>query len=193
MHSLSLEGIHSNFQLCVSYVSLLHDTLHNIVLLYTSISLFIHLYMCECVWTFDLLTGWINCVQGGSQFSLLARWVLIPLLWLQADAVFAFQLRNPIHNGHALLMTDTKRRLMEKGYSKTSITATSTRFVQFDIVLKFQSQLLIVLLIVILNLLLYFTWREIFFSKYINFYMIICFMQNSLPVKFECKTCIFLN
>ncbi|KAJ8318503.1 hypothetical protein KUTeg_003594 [Tegillarca granosa] len=35
-----------------------------------------------------------------------------------ADAVFAFQLRNPIHNGHALLMADTKRRLLEKGYSK---------------------------------------------------------------------------
>ncbi|KAJ1699472.1 hypothetical protein LUZ63_007984 [Rhynchospora breviuscula] len=33
-----------------------------------------------------------------------------------ADAVFAFQLRNPVHNGHALLMTDTRRRLLEKGY-----------------------------------------------------------------------------
>jgi hypothetical protein len=30
---------------------------------------------------------------------------------LQADAVFAFQLRNPIHNGHALLMQDCKRQL----------------------------------------------------------------------------------
>ncbi|XP_065340356.1 bifunctional 3'-phosphoadenosine 5'-phosphosulfate synthase [Cloeon dipterum] len=30
-----------------------------------------------------------------------------------ADAVFAFQLRNPIHNGHALLMQDTRRRLLE--------------------------------------------------------------------------------
>jgi len=30
-----------------------------------------------------------------------------------ADAVFAFQLRNPIHNGHALLMQDTKRKLRE--------------------------------------------------------------------------------
>ncbi|XP_040358007.1 bifunctional 3'-phosphoadenosine 5'-phosphosulfate synthase isoform X2 [Ixodes scapularis] len=37
---------------------------------------------------------------------------------LGADAVFAFQLRNPVHNGHALLMQDTKRRLMEKGYKK---------------------------------------------------------------------------
>ena len=33
-----------------------------------------------------------------------------------SDAVYAFQLRNPIHNGHALLMQDTHRRLVEKGY-----------------------------------------------------------------------------
>ena len=32
--------------------------------------------------------------------------------------MFAFQLRNPVHNGHALLMKDTKRRLMERGYKK---------------------------------------------------------------------------
>ncbi|XP_050307393.1 bifunctional 3'-phosphoadenosine 5'-phosphosulfate synthase-like [Anthonomus grandis grandis] len=35
---------------------------------------------------------------------------------LGADVVFAFQLRNPIHNGHALLMKDTHRQLKEKGY-----------------------------------------------------------------------------
>ncbi|XP_014676808.1 PREDICTED: bifunctional 3'-phosphoadenosine 5'-phosphosulfate synthase-like isoform X1 [Priapulus caudatus] len=35
---------------------------------------------------------------------------------INADAVFAFQLRNPVHNGHALLMTDTRRRLLERGY-----------------------------------------------------------------------------
>ncbi|XP_046392024.1 bifunctional 3'-phosphoadenosine 5'-phosphosulfate synthase 2 isoform X3 [Ischnura elegans] len=36
-----------------------------------------------------------------------------------ADAVFAFQLRNPIHNGHALLMQDTRRRLLEeRGFKK---------------------------------------------------------------------------
>jgi len=35
----------------------------------------------------------------------------------KADAVFAFQLRNPVHNGHALLMTDTRKRLIERGYS----------------------------------------------------------------------------
>lgn len=35
---------------------------------------------------------------------------------LNADAVFVFQLRNPVHNGHALLMHDTQRRLKERGY-----------------------------------------------------------------------------
>ncbi|XP_022121352.2 bifunctional 3'-phosphoadenosine 5'-phosphosulfate synthase isoform X2 [Pieris rapae] len=37
---------------------------------------------------------------------------------LGADAVFAFQLRNPIHNGHALLMQDTQRQLVERGFKK---------------------------------------------------------------------------
>jgi len=36
---------------------------------------------------------------------------------LNADAIFAFQLRNPVHNGHALLMHDTQRKLRERGYS----------------------------------------------------------------------------
>lgn len=39
-------------------------------------------------------------------------------MFLQADAVFAFQLRNPVHNGHALLMKDTKNQLLERGYKK---------------------------------------------------------------------------
>ncbi|KAI4875279.1 hypothetical protein NFI96_018146 [Prochilodus magdalenae] len=37
---------------------------------------------------------------------------------MKADAVFAFQLRNPVHNGHALLMTDTRRKLKERGYRR---------------------------------------------------------------------------
>lgn len=32
----------------------------------------------------------------------------------KCDAVFAFQLRNPIHNGHALLMKDTRQQLLKK-------------------------------------------------------------------------------
>ncbi len=35
---------------------------------------------------------------------------------MNADAVFAFQLRNPIHNGHALLMKDTRKYLLDKGF-----------------------------------------------------------------------------
>ena len=30
--------------------------------------------------------------------------------------VFAFQLRNPIHNGHALLLSETREMLIKKGY-----------------------------------------------------------------------------
>jgi 3'-phosphoadenosine 5'-phosphosulfate synthase len=52
------------------------------------------------------------------------QWRLTPLELqqkfkdLEADAVFVFQLRNPVHNGHALLMQDTARRLKEMGYKK---------------------------------------------------------------------------
>ncbi|XP_074855621.1 bifunctional 3'-phosphoadenosine 5'-phosphosulfate synthase 2 isoform X2 [Carettochelys insculpta] len=35
---------------------------------------------------------------------------------MKADAIFAFQLRNPVHNGHALLMQDTRHQLLERGY-----------------------------------------------------------------------------
>lgn len=37
---------------------------------------------------------------------------------LSLDAVFAFQLRNPVHNGHALLMQDTHKQLLERGYRR---------------------------------------------------------------------------
>lgn len=37
---------------------------------------------------------------------------------MNADAVFAFQLRNPIHNGHALLMTDTWQQLRDRGFKR---------------------------------------------------------------------------
>lgn len=40
---------------------------------------------------------------------------------MKADAVFAFQLRNPIHNGHALLMQDTRRRLLQDGRFKNPV------------------------------------------------------------------------
>ena len=33
-----------------------------------------------------------------------------------ADAVYAFQVRNPLHNGHCLLLKDTREQLIKKGY-----------------------------------------------------------------------------
>lgn len=30
-----------------------------------------------------------------------------------ADAVYAFQVRNPLHNGHCLLLKDTREQLMK--------------------------------------------------------------------------------
>ncbi|KAF9591977.1 hypothetical protein IFM89_010536 [Coptis chinensis] len=38
-----------------------------------------------------------------------------------ADAVFPFQLRNPVHNGHALLMTDPHHRRLEMGYKNPAL------------------------------------------------------------------------
>ena len=33
-----------------------------------------------------------------------------------ADAVYAFQVRNPLHNGHCLLLKDTREQLMKRGF-----------------------------------------------------------------------------
>lgn len=33
-----------------------------------------------------------------------------------ADAVYAFQVRNPLHNGHVLLLSDTREQLLKLGY-----------------------------------------------------------------------------
>lgn len=52
------------------------------------------------------------------QGNLLETWLLLIRNSLFSDAVFAFQLRNPVHNGHALLMQDTHRQLLERGYRR---------------------------------------------------------------------------
>jgi 3'-phosphoadenosine 5'-phosphosulfate synthase len=56
--------------------------------------------------------------DGMDEFRLTPNELRAKFRQINADAVFAFQLRNPVHNGHALLMTDTKRRLRERGYKK---------------------------------------------------------------------------
>ncbi|GAB4851023.1 Sigma1B-adaptin [Ancistrocladus abbreviatus] len=54
--------------------------------------------------------------DGLDRFRLSPRELRNEFARRNADAVFAFQLRNPVHNGHALLMTDTRCRLLEMGY-----------------------------------------------------------------------------
>ncbi|XP_066141181.1 bifunctional 3'-phosphoadenosine 5'-phosphosulfate synthase-like isoform X2 [Euwallacea fornicatus] len=56
--------------------------------------------------------------DGLDQYRLTPKELRERFASMNADAVFAFQLRNPIHNGHALLMTDTQRQLKERGYKK---------------------------------------------------------------------------
>ncbi|CAL8096818.1 unnamed protein product [Calicophoron daubneyi] len=48
------------------------------------------------------------------QYRLTPLEIQAKLVEMKADCVFAFQLRNPVHNGHALLMTETRRQLIEE-------------------------------------------------------------------------------
>jgi 3'-phosphoadenosine 5'-phosphosulfate synthase len=56
--------------------------------------------------------------DGLDEFRLTPNEIKDKMAEMEADAVFAFQLRNPVHNGHALLMNDTKQQLRERGFKK---------------------------------------------------------------------------
>ncbi|XP_048843444.1 bifunctional 3'-phosphoadenosine 5'-phosphosulfate synthase 2b [Brienomyrus brachyistius] len=56
--------------------------------------------------------------DGLDQYRLTPRELRQKFKEMKADAVFAFQLRNPVHNGHALLMQDTRCQLLERGYKR---------------------------------------------------------------------------
>jgi 3'-phosphoadenosine 5'-phosphosulfate synthase len=56
--------------------------------------------------------------DGMDQYRLSPRALKAKFQEMEADAVFVFQLRNPVHNGHALLMQDTYTKLKSKGYKK---------------------------------------------------------------------------
>lgn len=62
--------------------------------------------------------GRITWNDGLDQYRLTPKQLRAKFREMGADAIFAFQLRNPIHNGHALLMTDCKRQLLERGFKK---------------------------------------------------------------------------
>ncbi|KAK5639796.1 hypothetical protein RI129_010607 [Pyrocoelia pectoralis] len=56
--------------------------------------------------------------DGLDEYRLTPNELRVRFKQMEADAVFAFQLRNPIHNGHALLMTDTRKKLEERGFKR---------------------------------------------------------------------------
>jgi 3'-phosphoadenosine 5'-phosphosulfate synthase len=53
--------------------------------------------------------------DGLDEFRLTPNELRAKFKEVKADTVFAFQLRNPIHNGHALLMQDTYNQLLQEG------------------------------------------------------------------------------
>uniref|UniRef100_A0AC35UC11 Sulfate adenylyltransferase n=1 Tax=Rhabditophanes sp. KR3021 TaxID=114890 RepID=A0AC35UC11_9BILA len=54
----------------------------------------------------------INYNDGLDQYRLTPNQLKNIFVEKKCDSVFAFQLRNPIHNGHALLMKDTREKLL---------------------------------------------------------------------------------
>lgn len=54
--------------------------------------------------------------DGLDKFRLTPQQIKDKAFSLGADAVYAFQVRNPLHNGHCLLLKDTREQLIKKGY-----------------------------------------------------------------------------
>lgn len=57
---------------------------------------------------FNFSFKWKRWNDGLDQYRLTPNELRAKFRQMKADAVFAFQLRNPVHNGHALLMQVTK-------------------------------------------------------------------------------------
>ncbi|XP_043591791.1 bifunctional 3'-phosphoadenosine 5'-phosphosulfate synthase isoform X2 [Bombus pyrosoma] len=88
--------------------------------------------------------------DGLDQYRLTPNEIRTKCKKMKADAVFAFQLRNPVHMGHALLMQDTKKRLLEErgfknpilllhplgGWTKDDDVPLQTRILQHEAVLS---------------------------------------------------------
>ena len=71
-----------------------------------------------------LVGGQIECLNrirwndGLDEFRKTPSELQVEFKKLGADTVYAFQLRNPVHNGHALLMQDCYETLVAKGFKK---------------------------------------------------------------------------
>lgn len=54
--------------------------------------------------------------DGLDHYRLSPQEILEEIKKKNADVVYAFQLRNPLHNGHVLLLNDTRKKLIDEGY-----------------------------------------------------------------------------
>jgi 3'-phosphoadenosine 5'-phosphosulfate synthase len=54
--------------------------------------------------------------DGIDQFRLTPSEISHKIAERGADAVYAFQVRNPLHNGHVLLLKDTREQLLKQGF-----------------------------------------------------------------------------
>jgi len=54
--------------------------------------------------------------DGLDQYRMLPREIHEEMQRRGADAVYGFQVRNPLHNGHVLLLKDTREQLIKAGY-----------------------------------------------------------------------------
>jgi len=64
------------------------------------------------------LLGRIKWNDGLDEYRFTPQELRAKFAEMESDAVYAFQLRNPIHNGHALLMQDCHERLLKRGFKK---------------------------------------------------------------------------
>ena len=54
--------------------------------------------------------------DGNDQYRLTPAQIKAKIVEKDADVVYAFQVRNPLHNGHVLLLKDTRQQLIAQGY-----------------------------------------------------------------------------
>lgn len=54
--------------------------------------------------------------DGLDKYRLTPQEIIEEIKKKNADAVYGFQVRNPLHNGHVLLLKDTREQLMKQGY-----------------------------------------------------------------------------
>lgn len=54
--------------------------------------------------------------DGNDEYRLTPKQIQEKIIEKDADVVYAFQVRNPLHNGHVLLLKDTREQLIKQGY-----------------------------------------------------------------------------